>query len=87
MLSVAERLLRCLPESLRSPDESSSVPWASITFSGARHVFRYRGQPPPGLAAVLDAIEFALPSQLVADIAIVSEPGGFRIEVLTIESA
>lgn len=84
--SIAERLLRQLPEPLRMPVRISSTPWSSVTFSGARHVFGYDFAPRPDLAALLDAIEFDLPGHLVADIAVESE-GGLRIEALTIETA
>lgn len=77
--------------------ELASRPWASITFSGARHrlVLRIAGA---GAAAAADAFldglegrEFALRGHILADIVVVREvrePGGVRLtlEALTVES-
>ena len=75
-----------------------SVDWQSLTFVGERHEFRFR-VPGPDAQAVVDALtagleatEFTLPGQIVADIALDPGPAlmrdgaiSFGIEALTIE--
>ena len=71
-----------------------SVDWQSLTFVGERHVIRLR-VPGPGAAATAQALasnlseaEFAVPGQIVADIALAGDPrpaGDGSIE-LTIEA-
>lgn len=62
--------------------------WASVTFTGERHVLRFHA---PGAAAALltgalEEHEFALPGHIVADIAAVaSDDELVEIEALTIE--
>lgn len=72
---------------LRSQDR----PWASITFSGARHWITL--QVPADRAAALEAAlpeaEFSLPGQLVADLAIsatrdLGQDAQIDIEALTV---
>ncbi|HEX8642997.1 MAG TPA: hypothetical protein VF702_03690 [Allosphingosinicella sp.] len=79
-------------------DSISSRPWASVTFSGARHriAFTLEGE---GAAATADAFaarlgdaEFDMSGHILADIALVGDersPAGdrvqVRIEALTVE--
>jgi hypothetical protein len=74
--------------------DSSSRPWASVTFTGARH--RLRISAPAGaadwLTERLDEIEFIIPGHIVADIVLTEctvSDGLFAlaIEALTIEDA
>lgn len=78
-------LLRALAE--RYPalvvDSGGSEPWASATFTGARHVLRGRGADLNGI----EDDEFDLPGHFVADIAWTKDGDGLRIEALTIEAA
>jgi hypothetical protein len=71
---------------------SSSRRWASVTFTGARHRLSVVAPPPAAdwLTERLDAIEFAIPGHLVADIALIGcrkTAGQFELEIeaLTIE--
>lgn len=75
-LVPAERLLRALRELSGSHGVVIShreTPWASITFSGARHTFLLRFDAPEAVAAGEDFIaalpehEFRLPGHIVAD--------------------
>lgn len=72
--------------------------WASVTFSGARHRLHLSiaGEGAAGAAADflarMEDVEFAIPGQIVADLALVAEErregGGFvrlELEALTIE--
>ena len=77
--------------------EFRSIDWQSLTFSGERHMIDLR-VPGPGANAVAEALtrdlgeaEFAVPGQIVADIAVdgalVEHPDGavsLRIEALTV---
>lgn len=73
-------------------DRGGSTPWASATFTGARHAIVLA--LPHGAAdgfADLGEAEFAIPGHLVADIAVAARndgPDGARltIEALTIET-
>ena len=74
-----------------------SVDWNSLTFSGERHLIDLR-IPGPGAAQVadrllggLDEAEFAIPGQIVADIAVTGSPVrssdgslSVKIEALTV---
>lgn len=73
-----------------------SRPWASATFTGARHSFALLLSGPAAaeqatrLGAEVGEVEFTLPGHLVADIAIVrrsdgAEGAALEIEALTIE--
>ena len=62
---------------------SRSEPWASVTFTGARHVLTCTA----GVA--LDGLgeaEFSLPGHFVADICAHERDGRLTIEALTIEA-
>ncbi|MBO9711403.1 hypothetical protein [Sphingomonas sp.] len=67
--------------------------WASVTFSGARHMFAIEGEASDALDAWLAALpeaEFALSGHLVADLTVMSarrqgEAVRAEIEVLTVE--
>ena len=75
-----------------------STDWQSLTFSGERHEIALR-IPGPGADAIADVLangladaEFAIPGQIVADIALDGEPvrhfdGAItlKIEALTVE--
>ncbi len=63
---------------------SRTEPWASATFTGARHVLDCADGP--DLTGLIDA-EFDLPGQLVADIAFNARDGRLLIEALTVEIA
>jgi len=70
-----------------------SRPWASVTFSGARHRLTIEAGAEPGLEAWIAGLpeqEMRVPGHLVADLEVVSverRAGGARvaIEVLTVE--
>lgn len=77
--------------------EWRSVDWQSLTFVGERHCIALRITGPDSdcvtrrLTSGLDEAEFAIPGQIVADIAVVGEPipcgdGSMelRLEALTI---
>jgi hypothetical protein len=77
--------------------EYRSVDWQSLTFVGERHEMRFRIPGPAadvivrGLTQDLDAAEFTLPGQFVADITIDPTPReekdgsiSFGIEALTL---
>jgi hypothetical protein len=71
----------------------ASTPWASVTFTGARHVLTLEAPASAALDAWLEALpetEFAIPGHLVADLAVAEmrRDGArveVRIEVLTVE--
>lgn len=79
--ALARELCRLLPGlTLQS---SRSEPWASITFTGARHAFVFvPGIAPPDLS---DA-EFSLTGHLVADIKAERSGETVLVEALTIEA-
>ncbi len=75
----------------------ASEPWASITFSGARHRLRIAFDGPGAVGAAadllerLDDLEIALPGQLLADLALLAETrnddgslASLELEALTI---
>lgn len=70
---------------------SRSERWASITFTGARHHYRFRCVPPPSpdlfarLSAELSDMEFTIPGHLVADLAVELEGNDVVVEALTVE--
>ena len=74
--------------------------WASVTFSGARHLLRATLEGPGAVGAAADFLdrltdmELPIPGHIVADIALLSETrsdGGdyaaLELEALTIEDA
>ena len=74
------------------------TPWASITFAGARHhlMLEWTGPGAAGAAAEffgrMGDIQFALPGQIVADLALLADHrrddgayAALEIELLTIE--
>jgi hypothetical protein len=71
--------------------ESSSEPWASVTFSGKRHRMTCRTtEVPADLDTQLGDAEFRLPGHIVADIGIetnVADDAGWTIVIgaLTVE--
>jgi hypothetical protein len=74
--------------------EAESTPWASVTFSGARHQVGLRFDGAGGAARaeawarMLGAAEFDLPGHLVADVAEVSLDGEIlRFSALTVVDA
>ena len=78
--------------------ESAERPWASITFSGARHLFTFRLIGPAGwdaacaFATHLDDMDFSLRGALVADMAVQAltrTPDGgadIQLEALTVDA-
>lgn len=71
----------------RHPDLSivsaRTEPWASVTFTGMRHIFDCT---PTDLAG-LDEAELVLPDHVVADITTETADGTLVIEALTIETS
>lgn len=70
-----------------------STPWASVTFTGARHiiVLALPHAAATAFAAGLGEAEFAVPGHFVADIAVAARDDGpdetrLTIEALTIET-
>lgn len=63
---------------------SRSEPWASVTFTGARHILTCAAGAK--LAGIEDA-EFLLPGHVVADISVCPEDKHVIIEALVIEDA
>jgi hypothetical protein len=95
MADVHRRLIRDL---LAQSDGTATLlsgscrPWSSVTFTGARHRLRIAAPPPAAdwLTERLEAIDFAIPGHIVADIALAGcalRDGLFELEVeaLTIE--
>lgn len=69
-------------------ESASSEPWASVTFTGARHLIRalVAEAVADDFASRAGEIEFALPGHIVADIAVTRlSPERIEIEALTIE--
>ena len=76
-----------------------ATPWASVTFTGARHRFRIAldGDGAVGAAAdflaAMDGMDLPIPGHIVADLALVGEQRGdngrhvsLEIEALTVEA-
>ena len=96
---VATLLERALLESARTADcplalrVSAMTRWASVTFTGAKHLLTLTGEASSELDAWLAALpeaEFALRDHLVADMVVLSvrrEEGSAAVvlEVLTVE--
>jgi hypothetical protein len=86
-------LLRRLSLAKDAVIDARATPWASITFTGARHVFKIRcsdGQKTRDFLSVLNEEEFDVPGYLVADIdASLTDVEGetaIQIEILTVET-
>jgi hypothetical protein len=62
---------------------SRSEPWASVTFTGARHELTCEGAP--DLKGIEEA-ELTLPGHVVADVHATRSGGRICIEALTIEA-
>jgi hypothetical protein len=96
MIANAHRALTNALLKLATPAEipaSRERPWASITFTGARHWVSLSVGPARAreIAALLPDYEFNLPGHLVADIVVTgTKPDGDRIlleiEALTVET-
>lgn len=96
MTANAHRALTNALLKLATPAEMHSSrdrPWASVTFTGARHWFALSVGPAraESVAALLPDFEFDLPGHLVADIVVTgTRPDGDRvildIEALTVET-
>lgn len=95
---VATQLERALLGSARAAGcplvlrASEMTRWASVTFTGAKHLLSLEGEASPALEAWLAALpeaEFALRDHLVADMVLlaVKREGvvGMMVEVLTLE--
>lgn len=84
-------LVGALPEGI-TVDTSSLHPWASANFVGARHIFTCtvasgaNDAQRQALDAQLGARDWALPGQIVADVAVDDDRDDrLRIEILTVE--
>jgi hypothetical protein len=74
--------------------ERSAAPWASVTFSGARHRIGVSVADAPGVGKWIERLpeaEFAIPGHIVADLAVTATArrGGrvaVTIEALTVET-
>jgi hypothetical protein len=96
MIANAHRALTNALLKLATPAEipvSRERPWASVTFTGARHWFALSVGPAraDAVAAILPEFEFDLPGHLVADIVVTgTRVDGDRtlleIEALTVET-
>lgn len=96
MTANAHRALTNALLKLATPAEMHSSrerPWASVTFTGARHWFALSVGPArvDAITALLPDFEFDLPGHLVADIAVAgTRADGDRIlleiEALTVET-
>lgn len=83
-------LCRCLAR--RAPGlavvESRSRPWASVTFTGARHriVLTVPDGQRTALLDGLDCDDLPLPGHIVADITAADDGAAIVIEALTVEA-
>lgn len=89
---VGDRLVRAVRAALAGfdgPIEATSRPWASITFTGARHrLILAGGTIDEAALGALPEHEFTLAGHIVADVAIIDERargGALELEILTIE--
>lgn len=62
---------------------SRSEPWASVTFTGARHVYAFG---PDDVPTDLVEAEFTLRGHVVADLTVARTDQGIIVEALTIEA-
>jgi len=95
MIDPHTRLIRALiarSENRATLRHGESEAWASVTFTGARHLLRLAmpAEMADAFAAELDAHEFAIPGHIVADIAVTARHKAatgttLEIEALTIE--
>ncbi len=95
-IANAHRALRATLLKLATPAEMAATrerPWASVTFTGARHWFALSVGPARAetVATALPEAEFDLPGHLVADLVVTGKrPDGDRvileIEALTVET-
>ena len=63
-------------------------PWFSLTFSGVQMTLACTpapGRGPQEVAAILEAHEFTLPGQIVADIGVEEADGGLVVVLLVLE--
>lgn len=67
---------------------SRQSPWASLRFSGTRHEFLVRGEAPVGddAAYLIEAHEFSLDGEIVADASLTVNADGYRVEALTVDA-
>jgi hypothetical protein len=99
---VADRLVRAIRAQLAAfagqvDIDARSTPWASVTFSGARHALTV-SLAGPGAGLMADAFleglgdrEFTIPGHIVADVAVADcadrdDSTILRLEILTIET-
>jgi hypothetical protein len=89
MSMAAERLTRAIAAHAgpMANITSESVPWASATFAGARHLIRFdaaRGAPLDAFRHHLHMIEFALAGGFIADIDLIERTVGSDCERLSL---
>lgn len=86
-MSPGEQLRRTLEDAFSGARVVllDSTPWVSATFTGARHRLTLTADSLPGEAALAD-MEFALASQVVADLAVVARTAdALELEALILE--
>ncbi len=84
---IARLLTRLLPPGSQL-GVSTMRPWASANFVGARHLFPLTlpaGAVLTDLSAQLAAFDWRLAGHIVADVAVEPQPGGLRVEILSVE--
>ena len=84
---IARLLTRLLPPGSQL-GASTMRPWASANFVGARHLFPLTlpgGTALTDLSARLAAFDWRLAGHIVADVAVEAQPGGLRVEILSVE--
>lgn len=63
-------------------------PWASANFVGAHHLFPLTlpaGTALTDLSARLAGFDWRLAGHIIADVAVEPQPGGLRVEILSVE--
>ena len=84
---IARLLTHLLPPGAQL-GASTMRPWASANFVGARHLFPLTlpdGAALADLSARLAAFDWRLAGHIVADVAVEPQPGGLRVEILSVE--
>jgi hypothetical protein len=89
MTATATQLVRAMAAHLGAVENVSveTIPWASATFSGARHIVTLDARPGASLDAFcrdIQSTEFVMPGGFVADIEIVERTAGRAKERLAL---